>query len=128
MDYEVVMTSKYEIYFRKLFGQLDVVIFHHMSEGDDHVAFLSLQEIDHVLGKLQEGKVFNDFIILREQSINPLFFSQAKYPDFSIPSFKDPILFTVNHSFIGSFVEDVAAQPREVGGILELHHMIIGVV
>lgn len=76
----MVMTPEDQIDALDHFSQFAIVVLHHMSEGDDHIAFLLIFEFfNHFLGKFDKGQIHADFLIVGVKSVNPLLFSQTEY-------------------------------------------------
>lgn len=85
------MATEDQVNFREFLGQKHIVIPHHMRKGDDERTLFRLELLDHVIRKLLPRNVLAELLISRDQSINPLFFSQTEYSD-PLPSLLDNLI------------------------------------
>jgi hypothetical protein len=79
----MIMPTQNKVNSLNILGQLYIVVFHHMSQSDNNITFMSfLQLSNHILSKLDKVNIATELLIYRIESIYPLLLSQAKKAHF----------------------------------------------
>lgn len=80
---QMIMPTQDQIDSFNILSQLYIIVFHHMSECDNHITFVGFLELsDHVVGKLQEVNIMTEFFVKWVKCVNPLFLCQTKESNF----------------------------------------------
>ena len=104
LDNQMIMASQNQINTFDILSQFNIVVFHHVSQCNDHITFVCLFQLtNHVFGELQEVNVMTKLFVKRIKCVNPLFFCQTKKSDsdsvlfnyFELQTFSQPPLSTV---------------------------------
>ena len=125
MGNEMVVSTQNQIDSFDLFGQFDIIVFHHVGEGNDEVALLLCPKfMDHFLGEGDEGMVVTYGFVVGVEGINPLLFGQAENPYFQSIAVEYVAFQSLTQSSSRSLVIYVAEQPGEVGLFDQFGHVI----
>lgn len=128
MHNKMIVATKDQINFREFLSQKYIIVSHHVRESNDERTLFRLELLDHVIRELLPRDVLAELLVSRDQSIDPLFFSQTEYTDPLASLLDNLILEAVQQSVARSIVVHIAQQPREVGLRNQFPDVLDGVV
>ncbi len=100
------MSAQNQVDSLDVLGQLYIVVLHHMSQCNDHLALVGLlQPSDHVICELQKVNVVAKLFIKRVKRVDPLLFCQTEKTNLDSVLLDDFKLQAICQSFLGSFVK-----------------------
>jgi hypothetical protein len=109
VDDVVVVAAEDEVDALDFVGELDVVVLHHVGQGDDQVALLLFSQFDHHgLREVDEGDVGTDFFVDGVKGVDPLFLGQTEDSDLDPVDVEDVRLQSFRQSALCALVVDVA--------------------
>ena len=102
------MSTQNQVNSLYVLGQLHIVILHHMSQCNYHLAFVGLPQLsDHVICELQKVNVVAELFVKWVKCVDPLLFCQTEKTNLDSVLFDDFKLQTICQSFLCSFVKDI---------------------